>query len=151
MRTTSIFILLTVFSLQISAQCKKFIEKSDMSSMQGYECEDVKVAEMYSGDQAVISQSILPEKRYKIKILKEEYLGEYALSIIDKDSNINSIEIKNETEHYWQVSTDVATELELYLSLDEKKTANKLQRSGCVAVLVGSVENSELAKVDVVR
>src|SRR5690606_37910602 len=151
MRTTSLYILLTVFSRQISAQCKKTIEKSYISSMHCYECEDVYVAELYAGDQAVISQSILREKRYEIKILKEEYLGEYALSIIDKDSNINSIEINNETEPYWQVSTDVATELELSLSLDEKKTANKLQRSGCVAVLVGSVENSELAKVDVVR
>lgn len=151
MKTTTILILISLFSLQINAQCKKFIQKSDMSSMLGYECEDVKVAEMYSGDDAVISQSIVPEKRYKIKILKEEYLGEYSLNIVDKEDNIISIEIKNETDHYWQVSTDKATDLELFLTIDDKKTANKLQRSGCVVVLVGSIENSELANANDAR
>ena len=152
MKTTILSAIISLFAFSLNAQsCKDFIQEEDMSSMLGYDCESVKVAEMYSGDEAVISQPIEANKRYKIKVLKAEYLGDYNLEIVDRKDRAVSMKVANGEETYFQVVTEKATELKLHLNLEKTRTLTGLQRSGCVAVLVGSMENTELASTKIIE
>lgn len=151
MKTTILGAIIFLFSLNASAQCKNFIQKEDMSTMLGYDCESVKVAQMYSGDEAVLTQEIEANKRYKIKVLKAEFLGDYNLEIVDKKDRAVSMEVGNGDEKYFQIAAEKTTELKLYLNIEKKDSYTDLQRSGCVAVLVGSMENTELASTELME
>lgn len=148
MKTTTLVIIISLFTLNVNAQCKNFVQKVDMESMAGYECESVRIAQMYSGDEAVISQPIEANKRYKIQILKADFLGDYKLEIADKKNRAVSMEVSNDEERYFQVATEKATEVKLYLNIKKNESLTGLQRSGCVAILVGSMENTELATAE---
>lgn len=148
MKTTILAVIISLFTLNLNAQCKNFVQKADMEAMSGYECESVQVAQMYSGDEAVITQPIAANKRYKIQILKADFLGDYNMEISDKKNRAVSMEVNTEDERYFQIATEKATEVKLYLSLDKTESLTGLQRSGCVAILVGSMENTELATAE---
>lgn len=140
-----LFTALFATSYQSFSQCKGYAKRADFSALDAFDfCENVRVAKMYSGDEAKINQKMTLGKRYRIVVDNQKFIGDVALSIRDEQEKIIGKEVKTETENYWEVMVDKNQTIHIYLKVPKEQSTVGILSSGCVALAIGELENETL-------
>lgn len=138
--------LFTSFSF---GQCKNILKKADLSAMQSYElCGNAKVAKMYSGDEASISQKVSSNKRYRLMTVAQNRLGMLNTIILSTTGDTLGVKIEGHEQRYLDLMVEKDQLVVIKIRVPEASTTNGINAYGCVAVILGEIENTELVSFD---
>jgi len=140
---------ISLFSTFSFGQCKNILKKADLSAMIAYEhCENTKVAKMYKGDQASIPQEIKSNKRYRLMTVAQKRFGEVNVYILGENGDTLGIKTKETNQRYWDLMVDKNQQVQIKISVPNESSKTGIDVFGCVAIILGEIENTDLVNLD---
>ena len=140
---------LSLFSTISFGQCKNMLKKTDLSEMKSYEyCGNARVAKMYSGDEASIPQKIKSTKRYRLMAIAQKRLGELKVVLLGENGDTLGVKTENKDHPYWDLMVDNNQQVQINISVPEESSTVGIDAFGCVAVILGEIENTDLVSLD---
>jgi hypothetical protein len=140
----SLAILAYLISTFSYAQCNRFIRKSDFSALDAYEyCGSIQAAHMYSGDSAMLLFPVQKQKRYRLVVKSQEYLGEIELRLTNKEGKEVGYK-SGKSSTYWEVMAETDQPIQITLKVAKKPLPTGFDTEGCVALAIGQIDNKEI-------
>lgn len=137
-------VLMTLSVISSFGQCNGFVKKMNREPLNLFEsCEGVQTAKMYPGDSAVLTQNLEANRTYRVLLDADNYLGEVTATVSEELKD--GVLYINQTETYIDIRSIRDRKVEVKISIPQKFTSNKIERSGCVAVAVSSGLVEDLA------
>lgn len=99
-------------------------------------CEGVKTAKMFPGDEAIISQELSASNHYRFLLSADNYLGDVSFKLIEEGND--SLLFFDEQTAYIDIKSKRNRTIQLKISVPNKTTSNRIERSGCVAIAISS-------------
>jgi len=148
-KTIALVGCLSLFSTSSFGQCKNMLKKAALSVMKAYEhCGNAQVAKMYSGDEASIPQEINSSKCYRLMAITQKRLGEVKLTILGENGDTLGIRTNEEQQSYWDLMVDNNQQVEIKISVTNETSTVGIDAFGCVAFIIGEMENTSLVSID---
>lgn len=134
------------FSTLSFGQCKNFIKQVDFSPLNAFEyCDEVKVAQMHPSSEAVVSQKLETNKRYRILADAQTHIGNLDVVAMNQKGDTVSLEIKTKDYRYWEIMSDKKEKVNIQLRFKETSTTG-INTAGCVVLAIGEMENENLVE-----
>lgn len=148
-KTIALVGCLSLFSTFTFGQCKNILKKADLSALKAYEhCGNARVAQMYSGDEASIPQEVKSSKRYRLMTITQKRLGVIKVVILGENGDTLGVKTEEGQQSYWDLMVDNNQQVQINISVPEESSTVGIDAFGCVAVVLGEIENTDLVSLD---
>lgn len=134
---TLMIILVTLSAISAFGQCNRFASEMNRADLALFErCEGVQVAKLFPGDEVILAQPILRDRTYRVLLKTDEYLEQVTIELLNK--GLDESVTFHLTDRFIDVTSTKEQLIQLKVAIPKKVTLNKIQRSGCVALAIGS-------------
>ncbi|MBE9468769.1 MAG: hypothetical protein IMY72_10700 [Bacteroidetes bacterium] len=136
-----LFLLLNLFSLLTNAQCIQFAKQDIFKTkLKPYTHNGIYVTQkLTQGETIELYKTFFSNQDYRILVCSDNNLPKIEFKIFDINRNIIFDNKKNNLSNIWDFYFN--TNLQTIISIHVPNTKNESKKSGCVAVLIGYLEN----------
>jgi hypothetical protein len=142
--TVCIALLSFVFTIDATAQCKRYTKKDCLPSLSPYMHNgQLTSAVLYPGDSADVALTFNAGKEYRIIVCNQEQIGNVQFKILDKSRKILYKSDPEEHNPVWDFKVENTQQFIIQLTVPAMEKSNQktnLVPNGCVALLVGFKE-----------
>ncbi|MEX2379557.1 MAG: hypothetical protein WD530_02360 [Vicingaceae bacterium] len=141
MKSIFLLSLITIFSYQLSAQCKGFTKRSCLPELSPYLSNgQFNAAYMIPGESADVEINFNQGLSYRLVICADPFLEGVNYQISDEDGFVYTTDtIKGKTA-YTDLEVTQSKALTLSITIPDKENTTGIVRNGCVSILVGFKE-----------
>ncbi|NLN30503.1 MAG: hypothetical protein GX158_04580 [Bacteroidales bacterium] len=131
-------ILLVVFGVSASAQCKAFARKECLPNLAGYTHDgNYHAAVLVEGEEAELYKTFYSDMNYRVSIVGDEKLPDIEFRVLDSNKNVLYTNRDKNYSSTWDFKLESSQQLKFLIRVPSAGRAGQTPSRGCVAIMFG--------------